>query len=139
MFVLRCLAFLYRPYRAVSPYCGVCCVARIIRRTYGSTIWSSRSFSKNYFFFCVPRCFDEHGYCYSCNDRWNRPSSWRVLKRLKAAVKELKKQVVVLYIASRDPRTPWYSKALAVLILLYLLSPIDLIPDWIPVLGYLGA
>ena len=42
-----------------------------------------------------------------------------------------------LYLASRDPRVPWYAKALAVCIAAYALSPIDLIPDFIPVLGYL--
>ena len=41
------------------------------------------------------------------------------------------------YLASRDPRVPWYAKALAVAVAAYALSPIDLIPDFIPVLGYL--
>ena len=45
--------------------------------------------------------------------------------------------MIALYLASRHPRTPWYAKALAVLIVGYALSPIDLIPDFIPVLGYL--
>jgi uncharacterized membrane protein YkvA (DUF1232 family) len=42
-----------------------------------------------------------------------------------------------VYLAARDPRTPWYAKALAVCIAGYALSPIDLIPDFVPVLGYL--
>lgn len=42
-----------------------------------------------------------------------------------------------LYFACRDPRVPWYAKALAVSIVAYAFSPIDLIPDFIPVLGYL--
>jgi uncharacterized membrane protein YkvA (DUF1232 family) len=42
-----------------------------------------------------------------------------------------------LYLACRDPRVPWYAKALAAGLVAYALSPIDLIPDFIPVLGYL--
>jgi uncharacterized membrane protein YkvA (DUF1232 family) len=42
-----------------------------------------------------------------------------------------------IYLASRDPRVPWYAKAVAISIAAYALSPIDLIPDFIPVLGYL--
>jgi len=44
---------------------------------------------------------------------------------------------LALYIAARDPRTPWFAKLLALLIAAYALSPIDLIPDAIPVLGFL--
>ncbi len=49
----------------------------------------------------------------------------------------LKRESLVLYYAARDPRTPWYAKVLAGVIVAYALSPIDLIPDFIPVLGYL--
>lgn len=49
---------------------------------------------------------------------------------------ELKREVCALYFACRDPRMPWYAKALAALVVAYALSPIDLIPDFIPVLGY---
>ena len=49
----------------------------------------------------------------------------------------MKIQVHALLLAYRDPRTPWYAKALAVLVAAYALSPIDLIPDFIPVLGQL--
>jgi uncharacterized membrane protein YkvA (DUF1232 family) len=49
----------------------------------------------------------------------------------------LKRDVVALWLAARDPRTPWLAKALAGLVAAYALSPIDLIPDFIPVLGYL--
>jgi uncharacterized membrane protein YkvA (DUF1232 family) len=49
----------------------------------------------------------------------------------------LKMGLVALYLAYRDPRTPWYAKVAAILVLAYALSPIDLIPDFIPVLGYL--
>lgn len=49
----------------------------------------------------------------------------------------LKREVLVLYFAVRDPRTPLIAKVLAALVVAYALSPIDLIPDFIPVLGYL--
>jgi uncharacterized membrane protein YkvA (DUF1232 family) len=45
--------------------------------------------------------------------------------------------VHAIYLAARDPRTPWYAKALALCVAGYALSPIDLIPDFVPVLGYL--
>ncbi len=56
---------------------------------------------------------------------------------LRLRAKRLKSEIHALYLAARDPRTPWYAKVLAVLIIGYALSPIDLIPDFIPVLGYL--
>ena len=46
-------------------------------------------------------------------------------------------RVHALYLSSRDPRTPWYAKAVAIIVAAYALSPIDLIPDFIPVVGYL--
>lgn len=49
----------------------------------------------------------------------------------------IKRDIHALYLCSRDPRVPWYAKALAVAVAGYALSPIDLIPDFIPVLGYL--
>lgn len=49
----------------------------------------------------------------------------------------LKREVYTLYLAYRDPRTPWYGKTFAALVVAYAFSPIDLIPDPIPVLGYL--
>jgi uncharacterized membrane protein YkvA (DUF1232 family) len=60
-----------------------------------------------------------------------------VLKRLKEWARAIKRDVHALWLAARDPRTPWYAKALALAIAAYALSPIDLIPDFIPVLGYL--
>jgi uncharacterized membrane protein YkvA (DUF1232 family) len=57
--------------------------------------------------------------------------------RLKDWGRAIKKDVVALYIAARDPRVPWHVKAAAAAIAAYALSPIDLIPDFIPVLGYL--
>jgi uncharacterized membrane protein YkvA (DUF1232 family) len=56
---------------------------------------------------------------------------------IKAKAKLLKRQSMVLYYAVRDPRTPLGVKFLAGAIVAYALSPIDLIPDFIPVLGYL--
>ena len=51
--------------------------------------------------------------------------------------KTLKRDVIALWIAARDPRTPWYAKLAAGAVAAYALSPIDLIPDFIPILGYL--
>lgn len=48
-----------------------------------------------------------------------------------------KRDVIAIYLAARDPRVPWYVKALALAVAGYALSPIDLIPDFIPVIGYL--
>ncbi len=57
--------------------------------------------------------------------------SWRAWAgRLKANIK-------AVALAAQDPRAPWYAKALAIAIVAYVLSPIDLIPDFIPVVGYL--
>jgi uncharacterized membrane protein YkvA (DUF1232 family) len=60
-----------------------------------------------------------------------------VLERLKSWAAALKREALVLWFASRDPRAPWYAKWLAVFIVAYALSPIDLIPDFIPVIGFL--
>ena len=57
--------------------------------------------------------------------------------RLRAWARELKAQLLTLWFARSHPDTPWYAKALAVLVAAYAFSPIDLIPDFIPVLGYL--
>ena len=57
--------------------------------------------------------------------------------RLKEWARAIKRDVHALYLASRDPRVPWYAKALAIAVAAYALSPIDLIPDFIPVLGQL--
>jgi uncharacterized membrane protein YkvA (DUF1232 family) len=57
--------------------------------------------------------------------------------RWKDRARRLKRELNALALASRDPRTPWYAKALAVCVVAYAFSPIDLIPDPIPVLGYL--
>jgi uncharacterized membrane protein YkvA (DUF1232 family) len=49
----------------------------------------------------------------------------------------MKRDVVAIYLAARDPRVPWHVKVIALAVAAYALSPIDLIPDFIPVLGYL--
>jgi uncharacterized membrane protein YkvA (DUF1232 family) len=51
--------------------------------------------------------------------------------------RQLKTETYTLYLACRDPRVPWYAKALAVCVVAYAFSPIDLIPDFVPLLGYL--
>ncbi|MHB1202703.1 MAG: YkvA family protein [Acidithiobacillus sp.] len=56
---------------------------------------------------------------------------------LKAQAKQLKQHTLTVYFAARDPRTPILVRALAVFVAAYALSPIDLIPDFIPVIGYL--
>ena len=58
------------------------------------------------------------------------------MDRLRQWARALKRDVHAVYLAARDPRTPWYVKALALAVAAYALSPIDLIPDFIPVLGY---
>ena len=57
--------------------------------------------------------------------------------RVKNWAKSIKRDAIALFLAARDPRTPWYAKAAAGLVAAYALSPIDLIPDFIPVFGYL--
>jgi len=57
--------------------------------------------------------------------------------RLRAWAREIKRDIVALWLAGRDPRVPWYAKLVAVAVAAYALSPIDLIPDFIPILGYL--
>ena len=60
-----------------------------------------------------------------------------MLSRLKGWARGLKRDVVAVYLSARDPRTPWYARAAALCVAAYALSPIDLIPDFVPVLGYL--
>jgi uncharacterized membrane protein YkvA (DUF1232 family) len=60
-----------------------------------------------------------------------------LLEAWKERAQGLKREVAALYFACRDPRVPWYAKALAAGVVGYALSPIDLIPDFIPVVGYL--
>lgn len=60
-----------------------------------------------------------------------------MLARLRDWARTIGRDVHALYLAARDPRVPWYAKLLAGCVAAYALSPIDLIPDFIPVLGYL--
>ena len=60
-----------------------------------------------------------------------------VLASLKNRVRQLKVETHALYLAARHPRTPWYAKLFVAGVVAYALSPIDLIPDFVPVLGYL--
>lgn len=61
----------------------------------------------------------------------------KFLSDLKLRARNLKAETIALYLAARDPRTPWYAKLCVAVIVAYAFSPIDLIPDFIPVLGYL--
>jgi uncharacterized membrane protein YkvA (DUF1232 family) len=60
-----------------------------------------------------------------------------VFQRAQRWGRTIKRDVVALWLAARDPRVPWYAKAMAGAVAAYALSPVDLIPDFIPVLGYL--
>lgn len=60
-----------------------------------------------------------------------------LLENLKQRARRLKSETLALYLAARHPQTPWYAKLLVGGIVAYALSPIDLIPDFIPVVGYL--
>ena len=61
-------------------------------------------------------------------------SGW--LERAKDWARSIKRDVVALWYAARDSRVPWYAKAVAGFAVAYALSPIDLIPDFVPILGY---
>lgn len=60
-----------------------------------------------------------------------------MFERLKSRARALKHEAFAVYLAAKDPRTPWYAKALVFFVVAHTFSPIDLIPDFIPVLGYL--
>jgi uncharacterized membrane protein YkvA (DUF1232 family) len=60
-----------------------------------------------------------------------------LIKQWKQQAGQLKVETYAIYLAYRDPRTPWYAKLLAAGVIAYAISPIDLIPDFIPVLGVL--
>jgi uncharacterized membrane protein YkvA (DUF1232 family) len=61
----------------------------------------------------------------------------KVTEKWKQSARKLKQELHGIYLACKDPRTPWYAKALAACVVGYALSPIDLIPDPIPILGYI--
>ncbi|MCR2805767.1 YkvA family protein [Paenibacillus soyae] len=60
-----------------------------------------------------------------------------LLNRLRTMAKKLKANLMVMYLAYRDPRVPLFTKIFAICVVAYAFSPVDLIPDFIPVLGYL--
>jgi uncharacterized membrane protein YkvA (DUF1232 family) len=60
-----------------------------------------------------------------------------VIRTWKQRARHLKTETYAIYLAYKDPRVPWYAKILIALVVAHTLSPIDLIPDFIPVLGYL--
>ena len=60
-----------------------------------------------------------------------------MIERWKQRARELKTETYAIYLAYKDPRTPWYARLFAACVVGYAFSPIDLIPDPIPVLGYL--
>jgi uncharacterized membrane protein YkvA (DUF1232 family) len=59
------------------------------------------------------------------------------LQRIRDWARAIRRDVIALALAARDPRVPWHAKAVAACVVAYALSPIDLIPDFVPVLGYL--
>jgi uncharacterized membrane protein YkvA (DUF1232 family) len=60
----------------------------------------------------------------------------QIIQKWKASARGLKQELHALYLACKDKRTPWYAKAMAACVVGYALSPIDLIPDPVPILGY---
>src|SRR6266581_9160402 len=69
--------------------------------------------------------------------RATQDDDYLLLEKPKAWARAIRRDVVAVWIAARDPRVPWYAKVLALAVAAYALSPIDPIPDFIPVLGYL--
>jgi uncharacterized membrane protein YkvA (DUF1232 family) len=67
----------------------------------------------------------------------NAPTAKAVIDTWKQRVRQLKAETYALYLAYRDPRVPWYARLLAAVVVGYAFCPIDLIPDFVPVLGYL--
>lgn len=61
----------------------------------------------------------------------------KFLESLKGRARSLQRDTLAVWYAAKDKRTPWYARILAVLVAAYALSPVDLVPDFIPVLGYL--
>jgi uncharacterized membrane protein YkvA (DUF1232 family) len=68
---------------------------------------------------------------------WREAHSWLMIEQWKQRVRQLKSELYALYLACRDPRVPWYARLAAICVVAYAFSPVDLIPDFVPVLGYL--
>jgi uncharacterized membrane protein YkvA (DUF1232 family) len=66
-----------------------------------------------------------------------RLASMRLVQTLRAWARRIRQDILTLWFAAKHPRTPWYAKVLVTVAVAYALSPIDLVPDFIPVLGYL--
>ena len=64
-------------------------------------------------------------------------TAWRLKEKWSKKAHDLSADSYALYLAARDPRVPWYAKLLAAVVVAYAVSPIDLIPDFIPVIGLL--
>ena len=62
-----------------------------------------------------------------------------MLDRWKSWARSLKREVYALYLAYKDPRVPWYARVFAGCVVAYAFSPIDLIPNFIPVIGYMTS
>lgn len=62
---------------------------------------------------------------------------WIIQSRLRAWARGIKRDVHAIYLAARDPRVPWYAKVAALCVAGHAISPVDLIPDFVPALGYL--
>jgi uncharacterized membrane protein YkvA (DUF1232 family) len=65
------------------------------------------------------------------------PSQAQHISKFRQWARQLKRETLALYLAYRDPRVPWYARVFAGCVVAYAFSPIDLVPDFIPVLGYL--
>ncbi len=69
-----------------------------------------------------------------CEDSKQKPHGLK--SRLKERARKLKEELYAIYLAARDKRTPWYAKAMTAITIGYTLSPLDIIPDFIPVIGF---
>jgi uncharacterized membrane protein YkvA (DUF1232 family) len=63
--------------------------------------------------------------------------TWKNMHTWKQRVRQLKQETYAVYLACKDPRVPWYARVFAGFVVAYAFSPLDLIPDFIPILGYL--
>ncbi|KHF35395.1 hypothetical protein CM49_02444 [Paenibacillus sp. P1XP2] len=70
-------------------------------------------------------------------ERGNPMGKAKVLEKAKRKAREIKRNIFVLFLAYKDPRVSWYAKLFTIVVVAYAFSPIDFIPDFIPVLGYI--